>query len=362
MCGVLVETTLADLVARASGPDRRPRPYQRTMTRPVIWPVLIAVALAAATATQAGGGAPSLRIGGTPLALVAASDSLWALTCERRCSTREGRTTVGRIVRIDPLTGRVVASVALDRPHALAVGPQGVYANDFWRGSVRRLDPTRLAVTATTRLVLPFEVAPGDDAFLPFDVEVDRDDVWVSTNRGALARLDPRRGRLRAMVRIPGGTSGDMVATEDAVWVGESLLGVYRVDQATNRVAARIRIGPPGRRFVVNRLLLAAGKVLGVGSWTEGGAPTNENGLARIDPKRNRVEAVTPLPSGPLAVAFGMGSLWVGRVGGSSLDRIDPRTGEVVASIDAGVGSLLAVTGAGVWTAGRDGWLRRIAR
>jgi streptogramin lyase len=268
---------------------------------------------------------------------------------------------VGRIVRIDPRRGRVVGSVTVDRPHALAVGPRGVYVNDFWRGTVRRFDPIRLRTTATLRLVLPFEVAPGDDAFLPFDVEVDNNDVWVSTVRGALARLDLRLSRVLAMVRIPSHTSSDIVAGDDAVWVAESLLGVYRIDQATNRVVARIRIGPPRRRFVVDRLLLGAGKVLGVGSWTTDGVLTDERGLARIDPSRNRVEGVTPLPSGPLAVAFGKGSLWVGRSGGSSLQRIDPRTGEVVASIDAEVGSLLAVTDTGVWTAARDGTLRRIA-
>lgn len=328
--------------------------------RPLV-PLLAACALVAGSSgAGAAAGAPALRLPGTPLALVGRADSLWALTCERRCSG-EARTSAGWIVRIDTRRRRVAASIRLERPHALAVGVGGLYALDFWRGTVRRFDPARLQPSASVKLVLPFELVPGDDAFLPFDVEADSDDVWVSTVRGALARLDPRLGRVRAMLRLPGHTSGDMLATDDAVWVEESLLGVYRIDQATNRVVARIRIGPPGRRFVAGRLLLGGGNLLGVGSWTRGGVLTEENGLVRIDPDRNRVEGITPLPSGPLAAAFGRGSLWVGRAGGSSLERIEPRTGEVVAAMPGRVGSLLAVTDAGVWTAARNGELRRIA-
>jgi len=59
-----------------------------------------------------------------------------------------------------------------------------------------------LQTTATLQLVLPFEIVPGDDAFLPFDVAVGENAVWVSTARGALARLDLRVRRLNAMIRL----------------------------------------------------------------------------------------------------------------------------------------------------------------
>jgi hypothetical protein len=50
-------------------------------------------------------------------------------------------------------------------------------------------------------------VVPGDDAFLPFDVNVSRNAVWVSTARSALARVDPRVSRVVPMLplRLKGG-------------------------------------------------------------------------------------------------------------------------------------------------------------
>lgn len=301
----------------------------------------------------------SIRLGATPLELVGTRDSLWVLTCDRRCSG-EARRSVGKIVRIDPRQGRVLASVPLSRPHAIAVGSGGIYAADFWRDTLLRLDPRTLRTTARLRLVLPFEVAPSDNAFLPFDVAVGRDAVWVSTARGALARVDLRVSRVVAMVRLPV-KGGEIAVGEGAVWLAEGLRGVYRVDPRTNRVSARIRIGPPAGPLAVGRPLVGGGKVLAVGSWTRGDVLINRRGLARIDPRRNRLEAVTPLPSGALAVAIGKDSLWVARSGGSSVERIEARTGRVIGRFRASDVTALAVAGGHVWMATRGGTIGRLA-
>ncbi len=300
----------------------------------------------------------SIRLGGTPLELVGTRDSLWVLTCDRRCSG-EARRSAGRIVHIDAQTGRVVASVPLSRPHAMAIGANGVYTLDFWRDTASRLDPVTLRTTATLRLVLPFEVAPGDDAFLPFDIAVGRNAVWVSTGRGALARLDLGVTRRLAMVRLPGEATGEL-AVGGGVWVAESLLGVYRIDPTTNRVVSRIRVGSPARRFAVDKPVVGEGRVLAIGSWTRRDVLTGKRGLARIDPRRNRLKAVTPLPSGPLAVAIGKDSVWVARVGASSVERIDASTGRVIGRFRAEAVGLLAVGGGHVWTATRRGTIRRL--
>lgn len=317
------------------------------------------VVLTPASARQTAPDGRSIRLGGTPLELVGTRDSLWVLTCERRCSG-EARRSVGRIVRIDAREGRVVASVAISRPHALAVGASGVYALDFWRDTVRRLDPVTLRTTAMLTLVLPFEIAPGDDAFLPFDVAVGENAVWVATARGALARLDLRLSRVLAMVSLPGKATGEIAVGGGGVWVAESLLGVYRIDPMTNRVVARIRIGPPAGRFAVDKPVLAVARVFAVGSWTRGDVLTGERGLARIDPQRNRVESTTPLPSGPLAIASGQGSLWVARAGGSLVERIDAATGKITGRFRAAAGVALAIAGDHVWTATEDGTIRQI--
>ena len=256
------------------------------------------VILAPASARPAAPERGSIRVGGTPLELVGTPDSIWVLTCDRRCSG-EARRSVGRIVHIDARSARVVASAPISRPHALAVGPSGIYPLDFWKGTVRRLDPDTLRATATLRLVLPFEVVAGDDAFLPFDVAVGKNAVWVSTARGALARTDLGVSRIQAMVRLPGEATGELAVGRSSVWVAESLLGVYRIDAATNRVLARIKIGPPRHRFTVDRPVVGDGSVLAVGSQTRNDVLTGEKGFARIDPRRNRLKSITPLPSGP---------------------------------------------------------------
>jgi hypothetical protein len=118
------------------------------------------VALAPTSARPAVSDERPMHLGATPLELVGTRDSLWLLTCDRRCSG-EARTSAGRIVRIDSREGRVLASAPISRPQALAVGSGGVYAVDFWRDTVIRLDPETLRTTARLRLVLPFEVVPG---------------------------------------------------------------------------------------------------------------------------------------------------------------------------------------------------------
>jgi streptogramin lyase len=315
---------------------------------------LLLLALVVGTSASARPETASVRIGGRPLQLLAAQGSLWVLTCDRRCSG-EGKRSTGRIVRIDARRGRVVGSAMLERPGTLAVSASGVFVTDFWRDAVRRLDPETLRTTATLHLVLPHEVAPGDRDFLPNEVAAAGDGVWVATARGALVHADSRLRRVFATVRLTQATTGPIALGSDAVWVGEALLGVYRVDRRRHRVAARIRISHKGIGRSANRLFVGGGKLF----VFAGRSGSYENVLARIDPGRNRVEAVTPLPPDPLVATFGMGSLWVGRFGGSHVLRIDART-TAVSRHRGRVGVALAVAGGRLWTATRNGLIRPV--
>lgn len=301
----------------------------------------------------------SVDLGGRLLELTTGRGSLWALTCERKC-TAQHRPSVGRVVRIDPHSGRVISAMTLRGAAGLAVGRPGVFVIDFWRDNVRRLDPATLRVAAKLGLVLPFELVPGDDEFLPYDVAVTKKAIWVSTARGVVARLDPSGSRVVATVRLPFDAGGEIATDDGALWIAESLAGVYRVDSEANRVEAGLRIGPPRQRLSINEVLVGGGKVFAVGVRTRRDVALGENALARIDPGSNRVEAVTALPAGPLALAYGNGSLWAARFGGTSVDRIDPSTGKVRDRISARVGTALIVAGGRLWTASRDGTVRQI--
>ena len=318
---------------------------------------------AAATPTAGRAVAPrSVDLGGAPLQLVSADGALWALTCDHACSG-EGKRSVGRIVEIDPRNGRVIASTKLARPGAIAVGTGGVYATDFWRGTVRRLDPRTLRLSATLHLKLPFFITTStsrDNAFLPEAIAVGGGSVWVATARGALARSDPRLRHVGAMLRLPGDAFQAITAAPGAVWLSESLLGIYRISTETNKVVARLPVGPAGGRFDPVQLIPTDTQLLATGQWTNAGTLTSRNGLARVDSTWNRVTEVTPLPAGQLTSAYGAGSLWVGRVNATTLEQIDPRSGKTLRQLHVRVGRMLAFAGGALWTAFRDGTLHRV--
>jgi hypothetical protein len=100
--------------------------------------------------------------------------------------------------------------------------------------------------------------------------------------------------------------------------------------------------------------------VLVLGSRTVGGVFTNRFYLARIDVRRNRADVVAPLPPEPHAFTCGAGSLWLGQTGTSTLERIDPNSGEVLERRTARIGTALAFAANRLWTAFPDGTVRRL--
>jgi hypothetical protein len=326
------------------------------MVRLAVLLPLIACCAAAGPAHRA-----VIHLGGTPYALVAGRQALWALVCDRGC-TGEARHALGRVVRIDPAGARVVASTALPRPHAIAVGTRGVYALDFWRDRIRLIDPRGLRIVRSLRLRLPFRFSARDNAFLPFAVAVGRNAVWVATDRGALARADPGLAHVAATLRLPFDAFGGMATGPRAVWIAESLAGVYRVDPRTNRVVARIKVPLRGGRFDAEQVIVCNGSVLVLGARTSGGVLTNRYDLARVDVRSNRAEVVTALPPDPYAFTCAARSVWLARQGSSTLERIDAGTGRVIERRHAPVGTFLAFGAGHLWTAFADGTIRQLGR
>lgn len=319
--------------------------------------------VAAAPASPGRDSGQALRLGGTPLQLLAGRGSLWLLTCDRGC--RGGaRHSIGRIIRIDPRNARAVGWARIPRPSTVAIGAGGLYATDFERGMIRRVDLRTLQFVGALKLKLPFRFSASDNAFLPEAVAVGRNAVWVVSDRGAIVRADLRLHRAVASLRIPPDAFGDPVggvaADTGGVWSAESLAGVYRVDQRANRISAKIRVPLPTGQFDAVQVFPLAGHVLALGVKTSGGALTQRNLLARIDADNNRVQGTTSLPSGQLVATTGAGSLWVARLGGSTVERIEPRTGRVVGRFRARAGAALAVAGGHLWTVSTRGVVRQL--
>jgi streptogramin lyase len=92
--------------------------------------------------------------------------------------------------------------------------------------------------------------------------------------------------------------------------------------------------------------------------WSAGASCTDA--VARIDPRAKRVTAELP-ESHPVGVALAFGSLWVAVFGSGDVDRIDPRTGQVVARRHVGGWPVRLGVGFGsIWVNDDNGRVLRI--
>jgi virginiamycin B lyase len=221
------------------------------------------------------------------------------------------------LLRIDPASNRVVATIPVgsDPELGIGVGFGAVWIADPKDHTLTQIDPQ------TNRVVRTLAVNLADETEGSFGVG--EGGIWLLTNRqgtdsGTLTRVDPVSGRVTADIPVRPQSHAAVVAFH-AVWVTCTGAGtVSRIDPGTNAVVAEIPVRSSPR-------FLAAGAgslwVLHQGDGT----------LARIDPATNRVSAVVavgvPGDGGDLAVADN--SVWVSGEG-APLSQIDPRTNQLV--------------------------------
>jgi hypothetical protein len=171
------------------------------------------------------------------------------------------------------------------------------------------------------------------------DVDVGFGAIWVA-GQGALLRVDPRTNRVVATIPTPlTGESASIAFGGGAVWVtsGQANGVVYRVDPAANRVTAAI--GVSGGAFGI---VVAAGTV-----WVTQYLPEPDPGIvARIDARSHRLLSPVEVPNMPGAIRYGLDAVWV--TSGFTVSRIDPRSGAVTQPLHR-VGNVMAVGGGSLW-------------
>ena len=278
--------------------------------------------------------AATIRVGAFPRAVVVSEGAAWVSVQDQHGSS---------VVRIDPVTNEVVASVQTQTaPDHLAVG-----AGDVWGtiegvdGAVLRIDPQ------TERIVATIPVGGGDFAQ---DVAADEQAVWVTVVQGedgssSLVRIDPELNEIVATIPLPR-FALDVAVGEGAVWVLDSkvvdgsIVGqghVIRVDPATNELAASTPTGAAGTRLAVG-----AGSV-----WVEGWLSSymeleteEEDSLVavRIDTQTTQVIGqVIPLKGGFVPISVDSEAVWF--VGSDTLtnkfnlSRLNTQTMQVDASV-----------------------------
>jgi len=171
------------------------------------------------------------------------------------------------------------------------------------------------------------------------DVDAGFGAAWVA-GQGALLRIDLRTNRVVATIPTPvTGENASIAFGEGAVWVtsGQANGVVYRVDPAANRVTTAI--GVPGGAFGI---VVAAGIV-----WVTQYLPEPDPGIvARIDARSNRLLAPVEVPNMPGAIRSGQDAIWV--TSRFTVSRIDPRSGAVTQPLHR-VGDVRAVGAGSLW-------------
>jgi hypothetical protein len=197
-----------------------------------------------------------------------------------------------RLLRVDPRSGRVVASLALFGVGAPVLTDGGVWAECCWRG-INTRHPMGLLVrvdAASNRLAARIRVSG-----LPTVVGAGPSGLWVTGAGGPIWRVDPATGRIVATIRVPGGLgglprkgpagkAGEVLVGRDAVWVGDPARGqVLRVDPARNRLVRAVFVDAPS--LLGESLVAADGQV-----WATSGST-----LLAVGDKARQVSLAEPL-------------------------------------------------------------------
>jgi DNA-binding beta-propeller fold protein YncE len=220
----------------------------------------------------------------------------------------------GTVSRVNPQTNTVVATVALAGKSAtnvsLAASPGAVWATDNDNDALARIDPKTNKVIAT----IPNQIGASDVAY-------GASSTW-SCDRGdskGLTRLNPQTNQVETQIDVSmnlGFTCAAVVALTQAVWTVDLILGdgstvhLERLDPATNTTIATISVpDTDAYHFAADE----------EGVWVWG----PDEGLLRIDPQTNQIVGSVPMQGGA-GVALGAGSVWFANATDGSLLRITP--------------------------------------
>ncbi len=239
----------------------------------------------------------------------------------------------GMLVEIDRGSGEIRRRVPVGRtPTAVAEGEGGVWLLDADTRTVSRVDPgdgtTSTFATGAT----------------PTDLAVGAGGVWVGNGRRlssaqfvgpvatSVVRIDPVSRTERASVALPrrGGAVSNqaenhLAATDEALWAVSPDFSLARVDGRSSAVTA------VSRPFPVQAV--AAGPA---GVWILG----TSGEVARIDEATGRVAAQVRVPATSVgAIAVGIDAAWVTSPSDGTLWRVDARRPVLLGSVDVGAGA-----------------------
>ena len=171
--------------------------------------------------------------------------------------------------------------------------------------------------------------------------------AWVpDISTDTITKIDPATNSIVLTISVEMyGSEGSVVLGEGSLWFpryadGKPLL--LRYDSATGAEQARISM-PPG-----NGVTVAFGSV-----WVTGEL---QDQLYRIDAATNELAATINIGAGPAFITAGFGSIWVIELSDGVVQRINPETNAVIATIATGghEGGDIITGGGYVWATYHD--------
>jgi streptogramin lyase len=279
----------------------------------------------------------SLHLPSSPQAIAVGDGSVWV-------------TTLRSLVRIDPQTNRVVQTVELGG----ILGALTVSGGQLWLA--RNPINTGNGVAAPSQL-LSVDMSTGRPSGKPIRFRIiarlraAAGAIWVTNGNhaqyGRLFRVDPRRRRVSAALRVPGDPEGAVIE-RGLLWVAASDTGnLFRVDPR-----AATLVGKPIRAGTALLSLAAGSNLIWVGD-------TYAGAVVSVDPRTAAVATTQKLPH-VSDVAVGEGAVWATVNKPSELVRLDPATGRPVGRpvLVPGTASGMAIGFGSIWVITANGVVR----
>lgn len=214
-----------------------------------------------------------------------AGERFWVIAVESPPESGQRPATDAYVMSVDAETGAVDIEVMLgDAPVQLVADERAVWVTHWETGAVSRLDPETGEVIATIPLELPFDFGGNQDNFLfiPYDIVIGHGSVWVSTARGAVARIDQPSAELQEMHDMPGNVLiGGLEVGPEGVWVEADAGGLVHISADTGDFSAITRESLGHRGWSV----FVPGGEIGDGVYVSGSDENDTYVTSRIDPE-----------------------------------------------------------------------------
>ena len=240
------------------------------------------------------------------------------------------------VVRIDGATNAVVARIAVRGPcFGLAAGFGSVWSPACNSSSVERIDPATNAVIAS----IPVAGIPSEGEGL---LVAALGSVWLFTDdHGTLARIDPATNTVAATYRLDGAPIA-LTATDQALWATDPDHDAVLQIDGTGKLVRTIPVGRLPR-------FIAAGEG---GVWVLG---QGDGDVTRIEPTSGEVIATIQLnvPGQGGCIAAGGGSVWV-TMPGTPVSRIDATSNQVSEQFKGAGGDCISFADGSVWLSNNE--------